>query len=566
MGESALDEARLRRLIQAGRTLVTQLELDHVLDELLETARDLTGARYAAIGVLDKRRRELERFITRGIDAATHGAIGDLPRGRGVLGVLISEPKPLRLPRVGAHPKSYGFPPAHPEMSTFLGVPILIRDEAWGNLYLTEKADGAEFTDADEEASVVLADWAAIAIDNARLYEAGEERREDLERAVEGLRATTEIARAMGGETDLSKVLELIAKRGRALVEARTLLILLQEGDELAVAASAGDRRIEGARDGVPIEGSLSGRVFRSGRSERVDDVEAELKVPPSELGVTATTALVVPMTFRGRTSGVLVAFDRLGGGPRFSADDEQLLGAFAVSAATAVHTAQSVAEDRLRHTMAAAEHERRRWARELHDETLQGLAGLKVVLDSARRRSDEGLRTAVDQAVTQLDDDISALRKLITELRPAALDELGLGAAVESLASRFATVEGLDVEVRMGPNGAPGAFGRLPPEIESTVYRLIQESLTNVAKHARADRAAVDVTEVPGGVEVHVRDDGIGFDPNEARHGFGLLGMRERVALAGGTLDIRSAPGEGSSITAVVPIPAIGSQDDRPS
>src|SRR3989442_1623942 len=170
MANGGLDEAGLRRLIDAGRSLVSHLELEPVLDELLETARDLTGARYAALGVLDKRRRELERFITKGIDTETHEAIGDLPRGRGVLGVLISDPRPLRLANVGDHPHSYGFPPAHPEMRSFLGVPVLIRGEAWGNLYLAEKHGGAEFTEADEAAIVVLADWAAIAIDNARLY------------------------------------------------------------------------------------------------------------------------------------------------------------------------------------------------------------------------------------------------------------------------------------------------------------------------------------------------------------------------------------------------------------
>jgi two-component system, NarL family, sensor histidine kinase DevS len=555
MTNSGLDEARLRRLIDAGRSLVSHLELEPVLDELLETARELTGARYAALGVLDKRRRELERFITKGIDSEAHKAIGDLPRGRGVLGVLISDPKPLRLANVGGHPRSYGFPPAHPEMRSFLGVPVLIRGEAWGNLYLTEKEAGEEFTETDEAAIVVLADWASIAIDNARLYEGGEERREELERAVHGLRATTEIARAVGGETDLEKVLELIAKRGRALVEGRTLLILLEEGTDLVVAASAGERRDQDAADRVPIDGSLSGRVFRSGRPELVSDVTTGFRVPPSTLGVEATTALVVPMTFRGRASGILVAFDRLSDGPGFTPEDEELLVSFAASAATAVHTARSVAEDRLRHSIAATEHERRRWARELHDETLQGLAALKVGLDAARSGNPARLDEAVGEAVEQLGDNIAALRNLITELRPAALDELGLGAAIESLADRVATLEGLEVDLSMGSNGGIGALPRLPPEVESTVYRLVQEALTNVAKHARADRAWVSVAETPAGVEVSVRDDGIGFDARNASGGYGLLGMRERVELAGGKLEIQSTPGEGSSVLALVPL-----------
>ena len=171
-----------------------------MLDRVLETAREITGARYAALGVLNERRTELARFLTSGVEEDTHRAIGDLPRGRGVLGVLIEHPQPLRLPDVGQHPSSYGFPIGHPRMRTFLGVPVLIRGEVWGNLYLAEKA-GGEFTKADEEAAVILADWAAIAIENARLYETSELRRVELERAFSGLEATRDVAVAIGGRS-----------------------------------------------------------------------------------------------------------------------------------------------------------------------------------------------------------------------------------------------------------------------------------------------------------------------------------------------------------------------------
>jgi GAF domain-containing protein len=176
-----MDEARLRRLLDVGRSLISELEPETVLQRLLDVARELTGARYAAIGVMDERREGLERFLTVGIDEETHRQIGDLPRGRGVLGVLITDPQPLRLADVSAHPRSYGFPLAHPPMTTFLGVPIVIEGEAWGNLYLTEKHGGEEFTDDDEEAAIVLAGWASIAIANARLYRAVSERRDELE-------------------------------------------------------------------------------------------------------------------------------------------------------------------------------------------------------------------------------------------------------------------------------------------------------------------------------------------------------------------------------------------------
>ena len=241
-----MDERQLRELLEVGRSLINELDPETVFARLLGVARELTGARYAAIGVLDERREGLERFITAGIDEDTHRLIGDLPGGHGVLGVLTSEPRPLRLTDVGAHPQSYGFPLAHPPMTTFLGVPIVIEGEAWGNLYLTEKT-GGEFTDDDEEAAVVLADWAAIAIRNSRLYRDVRERRDELERTIRGLETTTEISRALGGVTDLGRVLELVVKRSRALLGARAAEIALVQGSEFVIAAVAGEG-VEGLR------------------------------------------------------------------------------------------------------------------------------------------------------------------------------------------------------------------------------------------------------------------------------------------------------------------------------
>jgi GAF domain-containing protein len=238
-----------------GKALVSELDPETVLERILEEARRLTGARYAALGVLDEQRTELERFVTAGVDDGTHRRIGELPRGRGVLGVLISDPRPLRLANVNRHPNSYGFPTGHPAMTSFLGVPIVIRGQACGNLYLTEKADGAEFTDGDEGAAIALARWAGIAIENARIHQASKQRCEQLERTVSSLEAARNIADALGGITDLTRALELIVKRARALVEARSLLIMLREGDELVVVASAGHAtRAHGQR--LPIRGS----------------------------------------------------------------------------------------------------------------------------------------------------------------------------------------------------------------------------------------------------------------------------------------------------------------------
>src|SRR3954465_4771009 len=263
-----MDEARLRRLRDVGRALISELEPEVVLQRVLDVAREMTGARYAAIGVLDDRREALERFLTVGIDEDTHRQIGDLPRGRGVLGVLISDPQPLRLADVSAHPRSYGFPLAHPPMTTFLGVPIIIDGEAWGNLYLTEK-DGGEFTEDDEEAAVVLAGWAAIAIANARLSRPVRGRRDELERAIRGLETTTEISRALGGVTDIDRVLELVVKRSRALLNARAAEIPLLDGDEFVIAAVAGEGVAGVAGTRVPAGDSLAFSVWQSGRSQR---------------------------------------------------------------------------------------------------------------------------------------------------------------------------------------------------------------------------------------------------------------------------------------------------------
>jgi signal transduction histidine kinase len=547
------DEHRLARLIDAGRGLLSELDPESVLDRLLETAADLTGARYAALGILAEDRRELARFLTRGVDETTHRAIGDLPRGRGLLGVLIDDPRPLRLDDVGDHPRSYGFPPGHPPMRTFLGVPILIRGEAWGNLYLTEKAGAEPFTAEDEEAAIVLADWAAIAIENARLHHDGEARREELERAVRGLEATAAIARAVGGETELDRILELVVKRGRALIGAHDVLIMLRDGDHLVIAAGAGHVTV-GEAAVLPLAGSTAGEVLAEGRARRIADAAHELRVPPEKLGVGgASTALLVPLLYRGQGLGVLAAFDRLEGGEAFTRDDEQLLEAFAAQAATAVATAKSVETDRRRRSLAAAEAERHRWARELHDETLQALGGLRVLLSSAARLDDpDAMRSAMQEATLQLRGDIEALRSLIAELRPPALDQLGLAPALTSLAQRTAAANGIEIRADVQlPDSR-----RLAAELETTVYRVVQESLTNVAKHAQASVVDMAVKCADDAVEICVVDDGVGLDAERASGaGFGLAGMRERVELAGGELSVLAGAEGGTTIRARLPL-----------
>src|SRR6266545_577475 len=560
-GHAPVREQRLQRLIEVGRALVAELDLEAVLERVLDAAQELTGAKYAALGVLDENRSQLERFLTRGIDEETHKAIGELPRGRGVLGVLITDPQPLRLTDVGEHPRSYGFPLGHPPMRGFLGVPILVRGQAFGNIYLTEKQSG-DFDEDDENALVTLADWAAIAIGNARAYAEVEERRTELERAVGTLESTTEIGRALAGETDLDRILELVVKRGRALTDARAALVLLVSGNDLAVASTAGelDQLLVGQR--IPIDGSVAGQVLAAGKPERLADAPGTLRFGLAE-ETKAKTGLFVPLVFRGRALGVLAAFDRLRDGPEFSGWDTQVLSGFAASAAAAVATAQGASAQALRRSIAATERERARWARDLHDETLQSLAALKLILGSARRARDTAEReSALEQAAEQIDLAVRELRSLITDLRPAVLDEYGLEPALEALVDRMQQLTGVSIALRIELDPK---LGRLAQQVEDTLYRVVQEALSNAAKHSGATRAEVSVRVTDGSVEVSVRDEGAGFRPEQETTGFGLLGMRERVALVDGTMTVESEPGAGTLIR--VSLPATRAERrDRPA
>jgi signal transduction histidine kinase len=548
----------LAGVLDVARSVLAELDLEVVLDRVLLAARDLTDAQYAALGVLNESRTELARFITLGIDDGTRREIGDLPRGRGVLGELINDPAALRLASVGQHARSWGFPAGHPPMDTFLGVPILVRGEPYGNLYLTEKAGGAEFTDADEEAVALLAEFAGVAIDHAGRFTGARERQDELERTVAALEATTQITLAVGGQTDLDSILELVAKRGRALVSARTLLIELEHGDELVVSTGAGEfpDGLVGVR--VPLKETVASAALRTRRTQRLEEELNRSRFEQhglGQLGVSAESGLVVPLVFRNRTYGVLVALDRLEGS-RFTAEDQRLLEAFAASAATAVATATSAAAEQHRQRLAAAEDERRRWARELHDETLQNMAALQIMLSSARRSGQpDKLDAAVGDAIARLQQEIGTLRSLITDLRPAALDEFGTLGAVEALVERVAR-NGLEVDLSADLAYEQGSRPtRHTAELEAAIYRTVQEALTNAVKHGQATRAVVEIVEDDTTVHVTVRDDGAGFDPAARTDGFGLLGMRERVQLLDGTLEIESTPGEGTTVSATFPV-----------
>jgi signal transduction histidine kinase len=545
-------EERFRRLIDIGTAILSELDLETVLSSVVEAAREITAAEYAALGVLDSNRTELERFIYLGIDDETKRAIGNLPRGRGVLGELIREPAPLRLRDVEKHPHAYGFPPGHPPMHSFLGVPITVRGETYGNLYMTEKQGGEEFDEDDEAAAKTLATWAGIAIENARLYTTLSEREVEVEQALRRAETSVDIARAVGGETDVARVLELIVKRARALVEARTLLVLLRRGGHLVLAAQAGEIGEEMDHLTIPTEDA----VFQAAMKERVAQ-RLERRSPPSEAHLRerlgAEVALVVPLLFRGHAVGVLVALDREAGGTDFDEEDLRLLQAFAASAATAVATAQGVESERLQQRVEIGERERRRWAQELHDDALQGLAAIRISLSTALRREDpdraERIETAAGETIEQLKEQIDDLNRLINDLRPASLEHLGLVGALEALAEETSARGDLEIEAEIEIEVT------LSGDEERAVFRLVQEALNNVLKHALADSASVSARLVDREMRIEVRDDGRGFDPDSLGAGRGLLGMRERVELFGGEIDVSSQADGGTRISARLPV-----------
>jgi len=325
-----MDRQQLERLLAIAPALAGGLDLETVLRRIVEAAREVTGSRYAALGVLDASGEALERFITVGLSDEEVARIGDLPRGRGVLGELIRRPQPLRLEHVGDHPRSYGFPMGHPPMESFLGVPIRVRGEVYGNLYLTEK-QGGEYDEDDEESALRLADWAGIAIDNARLYGAVRARHNELERTVEVLETHVEVARAIGGTTDLAPVLELIVKRGRALVEARGVALALVQGEELLVTNTAGSMVASLSGYRLPWK---SGTVAGA-RGSVPEQLEQALMGAAGADGI-----LAVPLVFRDWPLGVVAAFDRATDGPGFSDDDRRVVvritADFAIGHATA--------------------------------------------------------------------------------------------------------------------------------------------------------------------------------------------------------------------------------------
>jgi signal transduction histidine kinase len=535
---------RLRGLVDAGIALSSELSLDDLLQKLAETAAWLTGARYAALGVIDETGTALERFLTTGIAPETHAAIGELPRGRGILGVLITDATPLRLESIADDPRSVGFPANHPPMRGFLGVPILLRGRAYGNLYLTEKAEGP-FTAEDQELVETLASQAAVAIENARLYA-------DATNWSAQLEALNEVGTALAGEIELPRLLQLICRRLRGLISARVVTIALPAQDgTLRIEAADGSGADDMLRLQLERAGSKSGRVLERGRAERVDSLADDLEVDhQATRPIDARTGLYVPLLAGARPIGVIVAHDKEREDPRFSDDDLRVAETFATRAAVGVDLSARVAGDALRRVVDAQELERRRLARELHDQTGQELTSVLLGLKAVEEAKSDAERAQALAAVReQLVETLHDVRRLAVELRPKVLDDFGLVPALERLCDTFSEQTGMRVDLESQIRD------RLATDVETALYRIVQESLTNIVKHAQASAVSIVLARKAGMVTAVIEDDGRGFSLDGGSEGLGLLGMDERLALLGGKLKIESSPGTGTTIGVEVPV-----------
>lgn len=354
-------------------------------------------------------------------------------------------------------------------------------------------------------------------------------------------------------------LLRLMADRGLALLDADSLLMVIEERRELRVAASSGKGS---ARVRIlPVEGSALGAIFRAGEPVSLDRPRGHEASVLHELGLEARAVLIEPLSMEGHGGGLVIAIRENGG---FRNPDKRALQAFAASVAQRLAAERSVEIERLRYGMEARERERTRWAREIHDETVQGLGALRLKLANARDLHDErGLEEAVGAVLEGLGNEIEGLRHLITELRPAALDDLGLVPALEALARRAQAIDGLEVRTEIDLAGIPEGE-RLDAELESTIYRVVQEALTNVSRHAEATQAVVSVSggADSGSIRVSVTDDGKGLSGatmgprgDGLQGGFGMAGMRERAELVGGELELGPAPGKGTTMRLTVPL-----------
>jgi signal transduction histidine kinase len=536
-------ESRMNRLLDAVVAVGGDLSLPDVLRRIVRSAAELVGARYAALGVIGPDRKLIE-FIHVGIDDEERERIGDLPTGGGILGLLIDEPRPIRLHDLAEHPQSYGFPPNHPPMRGFLGVPIRGRHEAFGNLYLTEKAGGTDFTVEDEGIVVALAAAAAVAVENARLFEQTHRREQWLE-------ASTEITGSLLAGDHPRQTLRLVAVRARTVAAAHLVYLALAGDDPGQLVIDVADGSVADRLAGltIPVAGSLTGRVFASGRPELVPDLSAEPgqpddAIPRKELGPT----VLAPLTAGEHTLGVLVVA-RAVGDPPFADAELRMATAFAGHAALAVEFARAQAD---RERLLVFE-DRDRIARDLHDLVIQRLFAIGLGLQGTSRLV--GPPEVADRLtgfVADLDQTIAEVRRTIFGLQnePSA-DAASLRARILAAATDARETLGFEPHVRFtGPiDSLTGS------EAGADLIATLREALANIARHAHASTADIGAHADPttGTLELTVTDDGTGIDPARTRRS-GLANLADRATRHGGALTLDTGP-TGTTLTWRIPL-----------
>jgi signal transduction histidine kinase len=536
VGDVMAGRERLSGLLDAVVGIGASLDLRSTLHRIVVAACRLAGARYGALGVIGPDGKLVE-FITDGLTVEEHRRIGDLPTGRGVLGLLIDEPEPIRLRDIAEHPRSFGFPPNHPPMRTFLGVPIRTREQVFGNLYLTEKRAGAEFTAEDEELVIALAVAAGVAIDNARLYAAAERRQR-------WLAATAEITAVLVGEVERNTALELVARRACEVAGAERVIMLVRSEDtpdELVVeVCEPPKQRLRGVR--LRLSGSVFGTVLAGGPPAVVDDLANAAAWP---VPVQSGPCLILALATAEETQGLLVVAQPVGGPDFTDADDVSLMSTFAGQAALALDRSRAQQERQL---LAVLE-DRERIARDLHDVVIQRLFATGLQLQSVARLARPEAAARIDSAVDDLDTTIRDIRAAIFELRSPSAPTLqaDIRATVDAAAASL----GFRPRLRLdGPIDSA-----TPDEVRGQLVTVLREALSNVVKHAHAGAVEVVVAVGSGELKLTVSDDGVGV-PDGYDERSGLANIRHRARQLGGRFAIEPQEPSGTLLTWAVPLP----------
>ncbi|MFE2100764.1 GAF domain-containing protein [Streptomyces sp. NPDC059468] len=536
---------RVHSLLGAILSVGRELDLEQALRSIVEAAATLVDAEYAALGVIGPDGRTLSAFHTVGVTEQQITAIGSLPEGHGILGELIRNPEPLRLEKLSQHPASYGFPAHHPPMNSFLGLPIRVRDQVFGNLYLTEKRGGLQFDEEDESVLATLAVAAGVAIDNARLYA-------DSRLRERWLRANAEITHSLMSGSDRAEALDLIAERAREISGSALAAVAMPLGGsrslsvEIAVGVDA-----EAHRGLVlPLDETLMGAAFSAAAPVTSDDVTHDDRVspePPRFHGL--GPAVAVPIgTGEGGVRGV-VLLAREAGWPVYSGKETEMLLGFAAQAAIAME----LAERRQDAQQIAVLQDRDRIARDLHDLAIQRLFATGMTLQSAGRFIEHPEASErVLRAVDDLDETIKIIRSAIFGLRTRQdATGTGLRARVVRVVGEAAPVLGVAPGVRM-----EGLLDTdVPREIADHVVAVLSEALANIARHAHAGRADVGLTTDGREVRLKISDDGVGIPADGRRSG--LRNMAERAEQLGGLLEVTSPDSGGATLEWHVPLPA---------